>query len=444
MAALIFFPDVSWGVAKGVPIFDLYGKGTGQLFFSLINIYLWCLFFGGVIVRSSGSKAYRACNIKQYFWAYNILFLGYIIYGISTGITPDKILSQKGVINIFNMSLITLLMIRLIASENEIRRFTDFFLICVFSRGIFGFIRFAFMGGDIANVYQNTQNINITITFFDINDSLLASMAAFFSAWMLMFNLKSLSRRRRIFYFLLIVLELFIIIFSYRRTSWGGLLLAGMLFGLLQPVARRITVMFGIGLMAMIMLATVVVSRFAKFSGGKGNEVINMLFYDVKPSLESGRFSELYQAFQTIKKEPLFSVGPWGGYGPHGLHDFMHSGLIHVWLKSGLFGLLLFLAIFFGFILFVFRHRKQLSPAHRGWYESGLAGILFMIPTIAMGTPIIEFRTMQLLGITLALPYIAYGIYGNRSIQNNGKVRKRYTFAEAYCTHNKLSSERAN
>jgi hypothetical protein len=41
--------------------------------------------------------------------------------------------------------------------------------------------------------------------------------------------------------------------------------------------------------------------------------------------------------------------------------------------------------------------------------DAGFAGFLFWIPTLLIGTPIIEFRTMLLFGLTLALPFVAVG-----------------------------------
>ena len=38
--------------------------------------------------------------------------------------------------------------------------------------------------------------------------------------------------------------------------------------------------------------------------------------------------------------------------------------------------------------------------------DMAMAGLLFWMPTLLIGTPVIEFRTMLLLGLTLALPYL--------------------------------------
>jgi hypothetical protein len=46
--------------------------------------------------------------------------------------------------------------------------------------------------------------------------------------------------------------------------------------------------------------------------------------------------------------------------------------------------------------------------------DAGFAGLLFWMPTLLIGTPVIEFRTMLLLGLTLAMPYLAHRV-GSRN-----------------------------
>ncbi len=53
------------------------------------------------------------------------------------------------------------------------------------------------------------------------------------------------------------------------------------------------------------------------------------------------------------------------------------------------------------------RYRSHYRGNHALLADAGLAGLLFWLPTLLVGTPIIEFRTMLLLGFTLALPFLA-------------------------------------
>jgi hypothetical protein len=55
-----------------------------------------------------------------------------------------------------------------------------------------------------------------------------------------------------------------------------------------------------------------------------------------------------------------------------------------------------------------------MAPRERGLLLVGAAGLLFMLPTFLFGTPLIEFRTMQLLALALALPYCAVAVAERR------------------------------
>jgi hypothetical protein len=57
------------------------------------------------------------------------------------------------------------------------------------------------------------------------------------------------------------------------------------------------------------------------------------------------------------------------------------------------------------------KHRRTLAGNARLIADAGFAGFLFWIPTLLIGTPIIEFRTMLLIGLTLAMPFVAVGMH---------------------------------
>ncbi|MGZ7222974.1 hypothetical protein ACXWPH_10260, partial [Streptococcus pyogenes] len=79
-----------------------------------------------------------------------------------------------------------------------------------------GLVRYVALGGDPANFYANFQRIDVKLTFFDINDSLLAAMCFTIVLWRL-FTGQARSVGQRWLYAGIALLELFIIVFSYRR-----------------------------------------------------------------------------------------------------------------------------------------------------------------------------------------------------------------------------------
>jgi hypothetical protein len=52
--------------------------------------------------------------------------------------------------------------------------------------------------------------------------------------------------------------------------------------------------------------------------------------------------------------------------------------------------------------------------------DAGFAGFLFWIPTLLIGTPIIEFRTMLLIGLSLAMPFVAARVASTRPRVHTG------------------------
>lgn len=409
LALLFYFPNVGWGVAKGVEVFTLYSKGMGVVGMPLVFLYLCGMFLVSALIWKNNRNALASCNIRKYFWAFNAFFFLYVVYGLAIGIAPLKALSEHGVINVFSMSLFVLVLLRAFKTKEDVNQLANLLLVGALTRGIWGIARFLFLGGDPANIYEHVQEIHVTITFFDINDSLIACMAAFYAAWMLLWNGRKISTKGKLFYLAVIAVELFIIIFSYRRTAWGGLVLAAMLFTILQPWRRRLQVFAIVSVIGAFTFGTVALWRLSTVSQGGG--YAQTFFYDVQASTTKGRFAELYYAFQAVMDHPILGVGPWGGYGVGGVHEFMHSGLLHVWLKTGLIGLTIFIAIYAAYTFFCLTKRRRVPPEHRGLYEAGFAGFLFMMPNLFMGTPIIEFRTMQLTGLALALPYLVYALH---------------------------------
>jgi hypothetical protein len=134
--------------------------------------------------------------------------------------------------------------------------------------------------------------------------------------------------------------------------------------------------------------------------------------------VKESRFYELYAAANSMEGNWLFGRGTWGSFSGdrdrlsyHGNDfSFVHSGFGHMILKTGVVGLLLFSGILVAFTAFYMRHRNVLVGDARLVADAGFAGFLFWVPTLLIGTPIIEFRTMMMLGLALAMPFIAVGV----------------------------------
>jgi O-Antigen ligase len=412
LGLLLYFPNSSWGLTYGVNVFNLYGRGTGVLPLPIINITLYLLYIASAFFSYQQRNVYHYFNIRYFFWGFNALFLMFAFYGIATGETFKKISSSTGLINVVNMYLFMVILSKFVSTTEKLEKLSDFVIFCALTRGIWGLVRWAFLGGDPANIYANAQKIAIKLTFFDINDNLIATFGAFLAAWLLLYRKSQLSRSHKLFYYLMIGVGLAVVLLSYRRTAWGGLVAAGLWFVWQQPWRRRIQVGFIAALIGTMTLPILIGDRFSNSKGGRGG---TGLFYDItskkgKIETSEGRFSELDRAWDYISESPFTGVMPWGGIGYGGSHEFVHSGFLHLWLKGGVLALLFFVLILWGYFIFIRKVRREIAPENRGLTEAAFAGLLFSLPGLFFGTPFIEFRTTQLLGVLLIFPYIVYGL----------------------------------
>jgi O-antigen ligase len=294
---------------------------------------------------------------------------------------------------------------------------------------MWGIARYVALGGDPANFYANYQKIDVKITFFDINDGLIATVAAFILAWRLLHGAATDSFRRRAFYVFFLLVELFIVVFSFRRSGWLGFGLAAVLFAFAQKTSVR-------NLLFVVYAATgvplIVYQAFKRMAGSSlmaGAGFLEKLAPDIfasgKVTTDSGRFVELSAAWRSISDSPIFGLGVWGEYRGFGIPDlafhrgdfsWMHSGVLHIWLKAGFLGVALLLGMWFFYAKFLAQHASRASTPYRGLMLAAAAGFLFMLPTWLVGTPVIEYRTMQLAALFFALPYAVYAIDQRRRL----------------------------
>jgi O-antigen ligase len=415
IGVLIFFSAATWGRLEVTS--TIYDRGTGQFNFSFVNLYLWGTALAIALASPFRRTPAAPCDLTKYFWLFNLFFSAHVVAGLASDVPFADIMSYNGVLNVLNMSVMIFVLQQAFDNPRDLDELTKLFMVSVFARGIFGLVRFAFFGGDPTNVYASYEKIAIKLTFFDINDGLIATVAAFYAAWRLAWDGKTMTRSGKWFYGALLVVEILVVVLSYRRTAIGGFALAGLLFVILQPKPRRLlflligSVVFALG------LGVIVTGRLQQIRGTRGGileALLPDLFAGKSGDVSTGRFGELFMAFDTIRDHWLLGAGTWaefrgGVIGYHfGVYDFVHSGIVHIWLKTGLVGLVLFLGGLLSYIVFVHAKRRMIEPGQRAFFEAGYAGFLFSIPNVLVGTPIIEFRTMLLFGLVLAIPYLAY------------------------------------
>jgi hypothetical protein len=423
IGVLFTFSSSTWGQLQVEN--TIYSRGVGVFYFSLLNLIL---FVAGVatLIRKLANphNPYLAAPLGKYFLAFLFMLAAHIILGVAAGIDLDVILGYNGIINILNMLIFMYLVVMAFNDEKDMRRLLLTIIVLAGARAVFGIVRFIWFDGDSANPYRNFERLDIKIAFFDIADNFIASLAAFVAAWLLTSPGIRLGLLRSLGLYLFLGLEIAAVALSFRRASLIGLALMFALLLFRLPSRQRLKFIL---LASVILCVTAGVFFRERLQFNTQGNVLSSLVYDIageNGGIKENRFYELYAAAQSLTGNWLFGLGSWGGFKGDaslldyhfGNYDFVHSGFGHIILKSGLVGLALFLSLMVAYTSFYFRSRKHLTGNARLMSDAGFAGFLFWIPTLLIGTPIIEFRSMLLIGLTLAMPFVAVGLqkYGMR------------------------------
>ncbi|MBI4707264.1 MAG: O-antigen ligase family protein [Candidatus Omnitrophica bacterium] len=435
LALILLFEQV--GTDYTGKAFNLYDKGRGMLPFELSLVNVLLLFIAVSIIihkiilypRKGFNHESFSCNLYKYFWIFNLLFGCYVIWGIVAGIPPSQIFHRRGVINIVNLGVFVFVMLNIFRADKDYERVKNMFMGFVAIKAFWGLVRYIFLKGDPVNMYAyatyDGKAIGLKkITFFDVTDNLMLGIGAFYALWMLVNSKSRLSRSSTLFYSSVAIICIFDIVFSYRRAAWGGLVMSLAWFFLNMPMRKRIAIGIPAGILCIVLLSNAASQRFGE---GEGLGAIAPDIVSKKSggvTADEGRFLEIKTAWQTIKKNPIFGMGPWGKYKAIRLSkrvdlglptNLVHSSVFHLWLKMGLIGVLVFIAFFYKYVQFWLTRRREMPLEIRGFEEAAFAGFLFLIPEIFFATIIIEYRTMALLGLCFAIPYIGYYLYKKKS-----------------------------
>jgi hypothetical protein len=398
----------------------LYSRGSGLLYFALVQWYIlgaWCC---ARVAASFQGWAPPACNLRPWFLAWFLLLLAHVGAALFVGVTLAEALAPSGFANIVWMAPLVSLMLLAFRDAAQVTELSRFILLAALGRATFGLVRWAAFGGDPNNVYANMDEIRIRLTFFDINDSLVCTLG-FALAAVNLFQPAKLARARFwvLVEWLTLLATALCIVLSYRRTAWIGLVLAGLVVLWRFPWRRRVQLLAAGAPVVGAGLLHVAAKRFTQTRGAGGG--LSSLFYDIQTRRfggQSERLLELKLALADFLNHLVTGIGSWGRYAGYqqiswqanpdgGL--FLHSGVLHIALKTGLVGLILFAGTATAFVLAARRALSTVAPEQLALATAGTAGVAFMLPDILVGTPIPQVRTMAMLAICMALPYLALG-----------------------------------
>jgi hypothetical protein len=239
LTVIFMFSESSWGELTTDN--NIYSRGVGIFYFSLLNLTL--LVAGAAVLVKRLANPYGAQlapPMSKYLLAFVFLLFSHLVIGMMTGVDLDIILGPRGILNVLNMLVFMYLVIMAFQNEKDAQRLLFAIIALALIRGLFGLVRYVWLGGDPANPYRNFDGFDIKILFFDIGDNFVAGLSAFCAAWLLSSSEVRLSFFNRVFLWGLLALEIAAVALSFRRAALLGLGLMFLLLLVRLPMRKMI------------------------------------------------------------------------------------------------------------------------------------------------------------------------------------------------------------
>lgn len=404
----------SYATADITMLSKVYVLGMNTFYLSLYEIALLVIFVTTLVLVPKPESSQATDIWRKMFLAYLALAFLFFLYVLADS---SEVFSDSWLLNFEKSTFVTVLWqgifvyvcTTLLWSRRDVRRLTVWMVTAVVLNHLWGMLRYAALGGDPQNAYAALEKLALKITFWDINDSVMAAFLVGYGLFRLLAE-PGRPRHWRWLDFGVVLLGIVSIALSARRTAQGGLVLA--LLGILMclPKGKRGIVI--LVLASCIPLALIVTAQRSTGSGS----VIDKVMLDVKSSKvedpRKSRFYEWRRAWLSIKESPWVGLGPKGAfrviddtgleYHRHNF-GFMHSGIGHLLLKSGFLGLSLYLFVLGVFVLNIKRSWAGLPNSVRPLCVGAVAGLCASLPNFVTGTPIIEIRTMLAMGVFMSV-----------------------------------------
>jgi hypothetical protein len=182
VAMLFCTNSTSYGSLATTSSPGIYSRGSGQLFIPLL---LWCMVGAWCCARDAAGFRQQpapSCNLRPWFLGWFLLLAAHVAAAVWADVTLAQALAPSGFSNIVWMAPLVALMLQAFRTRAHGLELSRFILLAGLGRATFGLVRWIWLGGDPNNVYANMNAIDIRLTFFDINDSLLCTMACAIAA----------------------------------------------------------------------------------------------------------------------------------------------------------------------------------------------------------------------------------------------------------------------
>jgi O-antigen ligase len=404
----------SYGMTDITLLSKIYALGMNTFYLSLFEIGLLLIWVCTLFLIPRPTFPLKQDMWHKIFIAYALLALMMLLFVMAD---RSEVFSDEWLMNFDKFTFVTLLWqgifvyicTKCLSTRRDMRTLMVAMVTTITLNHVWGLFRYAVLGGDPQNAYASLEKLALKITFWDINDSVMAAFLIGYGLFRFLaepqrsVKLKSLDIG-------LILLAVASIALSARRTAQGGLVFALLGTLICLPKGKR-----GVVILVMALSIPVALIATAQRSSGSGS-VIDKVMLDVKSSKvddpRNSRFYEWKRAWASIQESPWIGLGPKGAfrviddtgleYHRHNF-GFMHSGFGHILLKTGFIGLSLYLFILGVLIYNVKRTWAGLPNAVRPACVGAVASLFASLPNFTVGTPLVEIRTMLCMGVMMSI-----------------------------------------
>lgn len=406
----------TYGLGAPSPLGLFYTMGANTFYLSLLQIFvlmLWgiCLFLLPKPVDALGQRPWTPLFAGYALFA--LIILGWLLADPAEWFSVPwlkNILWANAVHYVVWQGIIIYTLYTALHQRADLRRVGKVMLVALTLNHLWGMFRYVVLGGDPQNAYATMEKLSVKITFWDINDSVLGCFLVGYCIWWLLARPHTRGGSRWL-HVLVLLLGLASVVLSSRRTAQLGLVFALAGVVLCLPRGKRGLVILVATLM--IPLALIVTAQRSRDQSGS---LIDRVMLDAKHDRfedpRQSRFYEWKRAWMTIRENPVLGLGPKGSFNvidDEGLKyhkrnfAFMHSGWGHILLKTGFVGLSIYLSIL-GFLIFkVARAWSGIPVSLKPLGVGAIASLFASLPNFTVGTPVIEIRTMWVIGMMMAL-----------------------------------------
>lgn len=396
LALVLLFDEGTYGVIGAESVLRVHSLGFANGLIRIDEILLLALATALMLKRVSGFRRSKRSGLMTIAaGALSLLVIGRIALAAVEGVRYTVYLHPFGGVFVAFLALTWWAFDEVLESV-DMNRLIGFMMTLCGARASFALLRYFFAEGDPANAYRD---LGVKVALWESADHLVFAflVAIVLGAWFTRMK----PRKTLLLWSLAVAPMVLTTLLSFRRTGWLGLLMVVAIICLVHW--RRGGALVAALAVPLIPMASGVIGR--RFSGA--GSIFERVFADAISSTSASRFLEMGLAWTTIRQAFWFGAGPAGersgGYVWWSAL-IVHNGLLFVWMKFGVFAVLLILVLIIASAGLALRGvMRSHDGLHRTVAIACLAITPYLLLELLSGTPLIEIRHVVLMGLFLAI-----------------------------------------